>query len=66
MHSYLTILKNALLNQGVSSERIRICTDECEAAELSLGKIQEGDVLLLLSHTHYDDVVQLLKTTSSV
>lgn len=54
------ILRDAMENAGVPSEKLSICDNELHAAMIALQQVQEGDVLLLFSHTHYEEVVSIL------
>ncbi|MAA77910.1 MAG: hypothetical protein CL916_01520 [Deltaproteobacteria bacterium] len=54
------ILQEAMKEAFVEPEKISICESELVAAEEALQQISEGDVLLFFSHTHYEEVVQLL------
>ena len=56
------ILYDAILEQGIAKERVQICCDERTAAEQALSMIEKDDVLLLLSHTHYNEIIALLKS----
>ena len=46
---------------GISEDSIWMCEDELEAARYALGQIKKGDLLILLSHTHYEQVLSLLE-----
>jgi len=56
-----SLLQTYLCMEGVKREDILICHDELEAAKKALAMLAEGDVLLLLSHTHYEEVLCLLE-----
>jgi len=56
-----SLLHRYLCAEGVKQETIQLCHNELEAAKEALALLHEGDVLLLLSHTHYEEVLGLLR-----
>ena len=59
-----SLLQRYLCAEGVKQEAILVCRDELEATKEALAMLAEGDVLLLLSHTHYEEVLCLLEEKS--
>ena len=60
----VSLLSRYLHQEGVERERIQNCSNELDATRAALQLLEEGDVLLLLSHTHYEEVVELLSAPS--
>lgn len=58
------IMKQALLDAGAAEEAIDIAADEVEAAKQALAWSKPGDLLLLLTLSQRDEVLQLLSKLS--
>lgn len=54
------ILREAMEDSLIESNKITICESELDAARLAFQQIGEGDVLLFFSHTHYQEIIQIL------
>ena len=57
----LDIIKNKLLEAGVSPKQIQICDGEIDAAEKALSILKSGDILLLLAHSYYAQILDLIE-----
>jgi cyanophycin synthetase len=55
-------LQEFLISSGIEEKCIEVCIDELEAANTALSVIKPNDILLLLTHTHYEDVLTLLRS----
>ncbi len=54
------LLKEALLEKGVDESRLHISHSDVEGATQALDWVQQGDLLLLLSHEQLDEVMELV------
>jgi len=66
-HSYnrdpnevVQLLSDALQERGISQDKIFFSKSDIEGAEQAMDWVQEGDLLILLSHEQLDDVMKMV------